>query len=105
MRYCLQPGCGVKVDQGYCPPHTQANGQRRRYVLGHAFYNTARWKGKHGLRNQVRQEEPLCRACGRVTEHIDHIEPHRNNEAKFFDRANLQGLCAVCHAEKTARGL
>lgn len=71
--------------------------------LGHRLYGTKRWKR---LRDQVRVEEPFCRkGCGRVTDHIDHIIPHRNDEALFFDRANLQGLCIEHHAEKTAAGL
>ena len=51
---------------------------------------------------------PLCAECkrnGRLTaaEVVDHIEPHRGDQAKFWDRDNWQSLCKRCHAEKTAK--
>lgn len=29
---------------------------------------------------------------------VDHIKPHEGDEALFWDPANLQLLCAVCHS-------
>ncbi|WP_374274450.1 HNH endonuclease signature motif containing protein [Brevundimonas sp.] len=45
---------------------------------------------------------PFCRFCesrGVTTdaEVVDHIQPHRGDEALFFDPDNWQALCAPCH--------
>lgn len=103
LRYCAEPGCPEKVTQGRCGTHTSQNSQRRLHELGHRLYGTARW---HRLRDLVRREEPFCRVhgCERLTEHVDHVRPHRGDLGLFFDRYNLQGLCVTHHSEKTARG-
>lgn len=54
------------------------------------------------LRLRVLAEEPLCRMCrakGRLTpaDTVDHIKPHRGDTQLFWDRDNLQALCASCH--------
>jgi 5-methylcytosine-specific restriction enzyme A len=53
------------------------------------------------------QEPRFCADCaarGRVVpaSHLDHIKPHKGNSVLFWDRENLQGLCATCHSVKTA---
>lgn len=58
------------------------------------------------LRKFVLMEEPLCRKCTergivKETEEVDHIVPLANGGTNC--RANLQGLCADCHEEKTLR--
>lgn len=91
---------------GYCPACKGPLAARRLATEpGRQWYGTKEWRA---LRDQVRVEEPLCREClraGRVTatEAIDHIVPHAGDRGKFFDRANLQGLCYQHHGEKTAR--
>ncbi len=47
-------------------------------------------------------EHPLCRMCeqmGRTTaaQVVDHIKPHRGDNALFWDRANWQPLCKPHH--------
>lgn len=41
----------------------------------------------------------MCRVMGRVKQAttVDHIEPHRDDESKFW-RAPLQSLCHTCHS-------
>jgi 5-methylcytosine-specific restriction protein A len=34
---------------------------------------------------------------------VDHIVPHRGDPVLFWDEANWQGLCKLCHDAKTAR--
>ena len=34
---------------------------------------------------------------------VDHIIPHKGDEALFWDEDNLQSLCTPCHNQKTAR--
>ena len=42
---------------------------------------------------------PTCRmpGCGAPATVVDHIEPHRGNQALFWNKANWQPLCAPCH--------
>ncbi|QJQ03928.1 HNH endonuclease [Herbaspirillum rubrisubalbicans Os34] len=63
------------------------------------LYGTKQW---FRLRHHQLQKEPLCRFCleqKRVSAAtlVDHIEPHRGVEEKFYDPANLQSLCKPCH--------
>ena len=41
----------------------------------------------------------MCEAVGWLVEAtvVDHIEPHRGDKRKFWDRTNWQALCAACH--------
>ena len=51
----------------------------------------------------------MCKGCGRViiprhpTLHgvVDHIDPHRGDDQKFWDEENLQSLHKSCHDLKT----
>lgn len=63
------------------------------------LYQNSRWRL---LRARVLRDSPLCVYCeqaGRVTAAtvVDHIRPHRGDLALFWERANLQPLCATCH--------
>jgi shikimate kinase len=37
-------------------------------------------------------------ACGEVATVVDHIKPHRGDQALFWDKNNWQPLCTHCHA-------
>lgn len=41
----------------------------------------------------------LCQQMGRIVAAtvVDHIVPHRGDQALFWDRANWQSLCKSCH--------
>lgn len=48
------------------------------------------------------RDEPMCVMCrqrGKLTPAnvVDHILPHRGDAALFWDRANLQSVCKLCH--------
>lgn len=63
------------------------------------LYRDRRW---HRLRRRQLNNAPMCSMCaqlGRVkaAEVVDHITPHKGDEALFFDEANLQSLCKPCH--------
>lgn len=52
------------------------------------------------------RQRPLCAECERsgfVTPAnvVDHIVPHRGNQALFWDEMNWQSLCRPCHDYKT----
>lgn len=63
------------------------------------LYKTGRWQR---LRQAQLTAEPCCKYCdaaGRVTAAtiVDHIVPHKGDEALFFDPDNLQSLCKSHH--------
>jgi hypothetical protein len=68
------------------------------------MYNSAQWRGvPHGLRIRTLARDPICKICKqRPSTVADHIKDHRGDLMLFADFANLQGLCASCHSEKTA---
>ena len=74
------------------------------------WYYLARWVHPvWGLRAQVLSDHPWCVVCEsrgilEVATDIDHITPHRGDPDRFWDRGNLQGLCAPFHQRKTRRG-
>lgn len=67
-------------------------------------YHLARWKGPHGRRAKQLDAEPLCRMClargiTRAATVADHINPHRGDDALFWD-GELQSLCKHCHDKR-----
>lgn len=103
---CLMPRCPELVASGYCRRHARDQEGQRPNLEIRKLYHTARW---FRLRAVVLNRDPLCQACKaqhRVTiaTDVDHIVPHQGDRARFWDRANLQGLCHACHTAKTSRG-
>jgi len=98
-RPCPHPGCPKLI------------GRKQRYCVEHARAAEARKPERiRGRALQERNERlfrasPLCVKCQargivRQVEHWDHIVPLEQGGAD--DEANLQGLCKLCHDEKTA---
>ena len=63
------------------------------------LYDNMRWRK---VRQMVLNDEPLCRMCLSINRTspatvADHIKPHKNDINLFYDRDNLQSLCAPCH--------
>lgn len=65
----------------------------------HKLYDKQQWRKmrKHHLENN-----PLCAYCLKlgITELatvVDHIVPHKGDEALMFEPSNLQSLCKRCH--------
>ena len=81
------------IEASTLPPNTTRPNARQR------GYNH-RWDK---ARATFLRHNPLCRMCesqGRVTEAkvVDHIIPHRGDQALFWDTANnWQPLCYPCH--------
>ena len=68
---------------------------------------TYRWQR---LRLRFLMRYPLCAACeasGRTVaaNEVDHVIPHRGDQALMWDESNWQALCKPCHSAKTASGL
>jgi 5-methylcytosine-specific restriction enzyme A len=43
------------------------------------------------------KQHPYCVRCGERADHLDHIEPHKGDAVKFWDKTNWQGLCQYHH--------
>ena len=53
------------------------------------------------------KRSPLCVECQRkgfvtLARIVDHLIPHKGNQALFWDTSNWQPLCKSCHDVKTA---
>jgi 5-methylcytosine-specific restriction protein A len=95
LKVCPVRGCPNLTSGRWCQVHSQS--------AGHHLYNSKRWKL---LRDAVRVEQPFCQepGCRRLTDHVDHIVPHRGDVELFYQKTNLQGLCVEHHGAKTKRG-
>lgn len=80
----------------------QPDGTRTRDQVQHwrRWYKTARWQK---LRWSILVRDLFtCAMCKRIeadTSQLvaDHKVPHRGDEARFWDEANLACLCKACH--------
>lgn len=122
MRICSGAGClrAVADDVRFCDeckPQIIAPDDIRSHTLTdreryHFLYSSARWTK---LRTVVARSQPYCAVCqNKTTAIVDHIIPagvaivqaqeskqYMDKWAGFFIRSNLQGLCHVCHIQKT----
>lgn len=103
---CNSPGCSAVTQDRFCPAHTtayrQQSDQRRGKTAARGY--GARWQRDRKL---FLLEHPLCAECERqhhvrLATVVDHIIPHRGDQALMWDRANWQSLCKPHHDEKTA---
>jgi len=77
--------------------------RERRNTANRRLYHTPEWRA---LRALHLREHPLCSdvsGCRRRATVVDHAIPHRGDNARFFDPANLRSLCKPHHDRKTAR--
>ena len=99
-RYPASPA-SLSVTAAYCDEHRGYSGGA----------NERGYDGKwRKARARFLRRNPLCAECrkeGRLTPAmvVDHVIPHRGNQALFWDEGNWQPLCKVCHDKKTGGGL
>ena len=84
--------------------------QSRRYdtnksSIARYGFNYRRWRR---IRRLHLIQNPLCVEClkkGRIllATTVDHIDPHRGDAVKFYDKKNLQSLCTSHHNQKSGR--
>ena len=110
-KQCARPGCPKLVVKGYCEDHAAHSSSARRVVVKAAlmstkWYNSARWKAS---RLGFLRAHPLCadsfkrhKEIVAAAVEVDHIVPHKEDWARFWDPTNWQGLCKSCHSMKTA---
>lgn len=101
--YCLEQRCpNTATYRGRCAEHAQQKEQTRYNADTRKWYCIEAWSD---LRLTVLAEQPVCVDCKRApSTQVDHIVPHRGEYEKFWNRANLQGMCSACHGRKTKRG-
>lgn len=108
-RVCAEPGCPTLIEAKRRRPYCDAH-QRERHRLydqrrgsRHARGYTNKWDK---AAKAFLKAHPWCAHCeqqGRkvpATE-VDHIEPHKDDKRKFWNRRNWQALCKGCHSRKT----
>lgn len=105
---CHKHGCYRTAVEGkhFCAGHIRLEAnwgrrpcpERKSSRAWHGLYGTKRWKRE---RLEFLRENPFCAVCGRPAEVVDHIVPHRGDEAVFFDQRNWQPLCREHHGRKT----
>lgn len=93
-----------KLPAQHKPPQIFPPAARPRPTAHRRGYGT-RWQR---LRRTFLARHPLCVMClanGDVTPAtvVDHIVPHKGDQAKLWDIDNLQSLCEKCHNRKTAK--
>ena len=107
-RHCRKPGCGGVADaSGFCEQHRRDRDRQidhRRGTPAERGYGPE-WRKARAV---FLVHHPWCVRCEaegrkRRATHVDHIIPHRGDQALFWDRRNWQGLCAPHHNAKSAR--
>jgi 5-methylcytosine-specific restriction protein A len=85
-------------------PRKQAEAQRQRSLAERRGTKTERGYNSRWERasKRHRREHPLCVCCKansrtREAHLVDHIIPHKGDDALFWDPANWQSLCNWCH--------
>ena len=103
LRPCNAPGCRELVPYGYCKAH--ATQRERTRGSAHERGYTRDWAK---AAKAFRQEHPTCAECERrgivkAATCVDHIRPHKGDQALFWSADNWQALCDACHGAKTAK--
>ena len=85
----------------YCELHAKVHAGDRASAFERGYSH--RWQM---ARKQFLVTHPLCAECERIGKLtpatvVDHIQPHRGDQALFWDERNWQPLCKKCHDRKT----
>ncbi|MDP2026435.1 HNH endonuclease [Sulfuriferula sp.] len=106
---CRHAGCGVLVvdGSGLCQAHLKS-----RRAASDQQRGSSTERGYGGQWRKARagylRSHPLCVVCAtagvvRAANVVDHIVPHKGDQALFWDKTNWQSLCKSHHDAKTAR--
>ncbi|MDA9453068.1 HNH endonuclease [Bradyrhizobium sp. CCBAU 21359] len=85
----IAPGFGLCQ----CQRQRKAETDRRRPNANDRGYDS-RWSK---ARRAFLDKHPHCVMCGKPAVVVDHVEPHKGDKAKFWDKGNWQPLCAHHH--------
>lgn len=106
LKPCNHPRCPELTTEAYCEQHKKQSRKQSDEQRGTAHergYN-ARWRK---ARLMYLRRNPICVECeqegiAKQAEVVDHIEPHKGDYDKFWNRKNWQSLCKRHHDIKTA---
>lgn len=98
--------CGAIVPHGQ-PCACQRDATRARNRRHDQNRPSSRQRGYNRAWQKVRLEflacHPWCAMCGAPATVVDHIVPHRGDDALFWSPANWQPLCKSCHDGRKQR--
>jgi hypothetical protein len=92
------------LKRGLCPKCAELKGPARRD--GYSNVKARKRKPFKIERQRFLAMNPFCvnyLKCRNRSKVLDHVEPHRGDLTRFFDKGNWQALCVACHDEKTRR--
>lgn len=98
---CRHSGCPQLTAETFCELHARIHAKDRPCANDRGYDH--RWQK---ARKQFLARHPLCAECERSRKLtsatvVDHIQPHRGDQALFWDEGNWQPLCKKCHDRKT----
>lgn len=96
-RVCAVPGCPTITTSSKCDVHHTRKPNRSDIPAAQRGYD-ARWQK---IRRRYLAQHPRCIDCGIKATLVDHIVPLQAGGT--HSDANLQPMCASCHARKTVR--
>lgn len=104
-RECNHPLCpNYAARGGYCVEHQHVVHKRTAGAPGQNLTPSNRRFRR--LRRAFLMRHPMCNVCQiEPARELDHVRPHRGNARLFWDQANWQGLCKLCHCRKSYREL
>jgi 5-methylcytosine-specific restriction enzyme A len=102
-RPCPWASCPNLTDGGWCTEHAKLY-EKRRGSSSQRGYDD-RWRK---YRAAFLARHPWCLEClrqGRRTlaTVVDHVQPHRGNDALMWNPSNHASMCARCHNRKTVK--
>lgn len=108
-RICSHPGCTRLTQSSRCSRHQrdrhteQRNSDKRRGSAASRGYDR-RWQR---ARADYLAQHPVCKHCESegltvLATVVDHVRPHKGDQALFWSTENWQPLCKACHDRKTA---
>lgn len=93
-------GCGRRVEFGDRCPCQAKRDQERKARFDKSRPNSSQ-RGYDRAWEKAKREwlkaHPFCRRCGAPATTVDHIEPHKGDKARFWDKTNWQSLCDHDH--------
>lgn len=103
LRPCRHPGCTALTKEAYCDLHKRSYDRQRGTAAQRGYSH--KWAL---YRKRFLSRSPLCVICereGKITPAtvVDHIKPHKGDQALFWDTSNHQSLCKRHHDIKTAK--
>lgn len=101
-------GCGMVVPSGArCACEVKRDAERKaRFDKTRPTASTRGYNRRWSKESRAFLERcPFCACCGRRLDLdtpraavVDHITPHKGDDALFWDKTNWQRLCTPCHS-------